>query len=60
MNPFQIIGYIVFILPLLIISEAYEMLMKNVPKEKRIPRVLLTFIVLLSIVAIVLWLKGYR
>jgi len=63
MSIFHTILFLIFVLPVVMIKEAWKMLTKNMTKEDkkrwlwRIPYILLGILVIL---AIVLWMKGYR
>ncbi len=60
MNPFMIIIYMIFFLPLFIIKEAIGLFTGRIPKDKRASHVLWILIIVLSILVLVLWIKGYR
>ncbi len=63
MNPFQAFLFLVFVLPVIMMKDLWARLTKGMDsKEKKdflwkIPYVLLIILVILSII---LWMKGYR
>jgi hypothetical protein len=63
MNPLQTIIFLIFVLPFMVLKKGWKMLTKNITKDSRnkwlwrIPSFLL---IILSVLAIILWLKGYR
>ncbi len=60
MTPFEIMAFMLFVLPALIIKEGYRMLTKHISKQKLWTEALYIFILILTVIVIILWLKGYR
>lgn len=63
MSPIQIVIYLIFVLPVMMVKTAWKMLTKKMTKEEkkewlwRIPYVLIAILVILIII---LWVGGYR
>ena len=63
MSPIQIVIYLIFILPVMMIKTAWKMLTKKMTKEEkkewlwRIPYVLIAILVILIII---LWANGFQ
>lgn len=63
MNPIQIVIYLIFVLPVMMVKTAWKMLTKKMTKEEkkewlwRIPYVLIGMLVILIII---LWAGGYQ
>jgi len=60
MNPFQIILFMLFILPALLFKEAYRMITGFIKKHNLWNELLYFIIFILVVLFIVLWMKGYR
>ncbi|MBP7006622.1 MAG: hypothetical protein KBB16_00965 [Candidatus Pacebacteria bacterium] len=60
MNPLQIVIFMLFILPALIIKESYRMVVKFIKKHNLWNELLYFIIFILIVLFVVLWMKGYR
>jgi hypothetical protein len=62
MNPLQAIIFLIFVLPTMMLKKGWKMLTKNMTKDDRkrwLWRIPSFLIIILSIFAVILWLKGY-
>lgn len=60
MNPFQVIIFLVFVLPAFMIKEGYKMFKKGMNEKNWWWKIPYALFVLLVIILIVLLIKGYR